>query len=802
MLENYTDRAKDMMSDAQNILRRYKHSQLDTEHLLIAMLEDNDGIVTKILGHLNTDIGIVKRVIETNLASTSRTQSSGGREQQIYITPRMKRILDISESEAQRLRDEFVGVEHIFIAIIKEGDSPSSRALATQRVDIERVYQALAHFRKGSRSDSPASDTGNSIIGKYTRDLTSLAKDGRIDPVIGRSEEVDRVIQVLARRSKNNPVLIGDPGVGKTAIVEGLAQKIVDGAVPEALRGKTLLTLDLGALIAGAKFRGEFEERLKGVVDAVREAAGQIILFIDELHTVVGAGAAEGSLDASNLLKPALARGELQCIGATTINEYRKYIEKDAALERRFQPVYVGEPSIADTIAIIEGLRPKYEQHHQVKITDEAIKAAVVLSSRYITERFLPDKAIDLVDEASSKVRMSLSAIPDDIRQMERSLEDLLQRGKDAVERMAYEDAARLRDEEHMLRDAYLQRRREWEDTTGVHRVVGENDIAGVVARITGVPVQRMLEEEAAKLLHLEDRLHERVVGQERAISALAEAIRRSRVGLSDSKRPIGSFLFLGPTGVGKTEVAKGLAELLFDDEGALVRVDMSEYMEKHSVARLIGAPPGYVGHEDGGQLTEAVRKRPYRVVLLDEIEKAHPDVWNILLQILDDGRLTDGHGRVVSFRNTVILMTSNIGSQEIQDAIRSGIDPEKAALRALTGVIRPELINRIDEIIPFSGLTEDDLLKIVNLLLSKTVMALSERNIHISFTSEAKRSLVSLGFDPVYGARPLKRTIQRHVDNLLSTAILRGDIKPGDSVTFDVGDTSPFEIQLATKQG
>jgi ATP-dependent Clp protease ATP-binding subunit ClpC len=801
MLENYTDRAKDLMSDAQNVLRRYKHSQLDTEHLLIAMLEDNDGIVTKILGYLNTDISVVKRVIETNLASTSRTQSSGGREQQIYITPRMKRILDIAESEAQRLRDEFVGVEHIFIAIIKEGDSPSSRALATQRVDIERVYQALAHLRKGSRSDSPAADASNSIIGKYTRDLTSLAKDGRIDPVIGRGEEVDRVIQVLARRSKNNPVLIGDPGVGKTAIVEGLAQKIVDGAVPEALRGKTLLTLDLGALIAGAKFRGEFEERLKGVVDAVRDAAGQIILFIDELHTVVGAGAAEGSLDASNLLKPALARGELQCIGATTINEYRKYIEKDAALERRFQPVYVGEPSVTDTIAIIEGLRPKYEQHHQVKITDEAIKAAVILSSRYITERFLPDKAIDLVDEASSKVRMSLSAIPDDLRQMEKTLEDLLQRGKDAVERMAYEDAARLRDEEHSLREASLQRRREWEDTTGVHRVVGENDIAGVVARITGVPVQRMLEEEAAKLLHLEDRLHERVIGQERAISALAEAIRRSRVGLSDPKRPIGSFLFLGPTGVGKTEVAKGLAELLFDDEGALVRVDMSEYMEKHSVARLIGAPPGYVGHEDGGQLTEAVRKRPYRVVLLDEIEKAHPDVWNILLQVLDDGRLTDGQGRVVSFRNTVILMTSNLGSQEIQEAIRSGIDPEKAALRALTGVIRPELINRIDEIIPFTGLTEDDLLKIVDLLLSKTVMALSERDITLSFTPAAKRSLVTLGFDPVYGARPLKRTIQRHVDNLLSTAILRGDIKPGDSVSFDIGEVRPFEIQIENRK-
>ena len=800
MLENYTDRAKDLMSDAQNILRRYKHSQLDTEHLLVAMLEDTDGIVTKLLGHLNTDITAVKRVIETNLASTSRTQSSGGREQQIYITPRMKRILDISESEAQRLRDEFVGVEHIFIAIIKEGDSPSSRALIAQRVDIERVYQALAQLRKGTRSDSPAADVGNSIIGRYTRDLTALAKAGRIDPVIGRSDEVDRVIQVLARRSKNNPVLIGDPGVGKTAIVEGLAQKIVDGAVPDALRGKTLLTLDLGALIAGAKFRGEFEERLKGVVDAVRDAAGQIILFIDELHTVVGAGAAEGSLDASNLLKPALARGELQCIGATTINEYRKYIEKDAALERRFQPVYVGEPTIDDTIAIIEGLRPKYEQHHQVKITDEAIKAAVLLSSRYITERFLPDKAIDLVDEAASKVRMSLSAVPVELQQMEKSLEDLLKRGKDAVDRMAYEEAAQLRDEEAALRETYSQHRRDWEDTTGAHRIVGENDIAGVVARITGVPIQRMLEEEAAKLLHLEDRLHERVIGQERAITALAEAIRRSRVGLSDPKRPIGSFLFLGPTGVGKTEVAKGLAELLFDDEGALVRVDMSEYMEKHSVSRLIGAPPGYVGHEDGGQLTEAVRKRPYRVVLLDEIEKAHPDVWNILLQVLDDGRLTDGQGRVVSFRNTVILMTSNLGSQEIQDAIRSGGDPEKAALRALTGIIRPELINRIDEIIPFAGLTENDLLKIVDLLLQRTISALLERSITLSFTAEAKQSLVTLGFDPVYGARPLKRTIQRQVDNVLSTAILRGDVKPNDVVVFDVGADRPFEIRIQNR--
>jgi len=800
MLENYTDRAKDLMSDAQNILRRYKHSQLDTEHLLVAMLEDTDGIVTKLLGHLNTDITAVKRVIETNLASTSRTQSSGGREQQIYITPRMKRILDISETEAQRLRDEFVGVEHIFIAIIKEGDSASSRALSAQRVDLERVYQALAQLRKGTRSDSPAADVGNSIIGRYTRDLTALAKAGRIDPVIGRSDEVDRVIQVLARRSKNNPVLIGDPGVGKTAIVEGLAQKIVDGAVPDALRGKTLLTLDLGALIAGAKFRGEFEERLKGVVDAVRDAAGQIILFIDELHTVVGAGAAEGSLDASNLLKPALARGELQCIGATTINEYRKYIEKDAALERRFQPVYVGEPTIVDTIAIIEGLRPKYEQHHQVKITDEAIKAAVLLSSRYITERFLPDKAIDLVDEAASKVRMSLSAVPVELQQMEKSLEDLLKRGKDAVDRMAYEEAAQLRDEEAALRETYSQHRRDWEDTTGAHRIVGENDIAGVVARITGVPIQRMLEEEAAKLLHLEDRLHERVIGQERAITALAEAIRRSRVGLSDPKRPIGSFLFLGPTGVGKTEVAKGLAELLFDDEGALVRVDMSEYMEKHSVARLIGAPPGYVGHEDGGQLTEAVRKRPYRVVLLDEIEKAHPDVWNILLQVLDDGRLTDGQGRVVSFRNTVILMTSNLGSQEIQDAIRSGGDPEKAALRALTGIIRPELINRIDEIIPFAGLTESDLLKIVDLLLQRTISALLERSITLSFTAEAKQSLVTLGFDPVYGARPLKRTIQRQVDNVLSTAILRGDVKPNDVVVFDVGADRPFDIHIQNR--
>jgi len=613
--------------------------------------------------------------------------------------------------------------------------------------------------------------------------------------VIGRDEEITRVIQVLSRRTKNNPVLIGDPGVGKTAIVEGLALKLVSGEVPDTLRGRTLLALDLGAMVAGAKFRGEFEERLKGVMDEIKKAAGQIVLFIDEMHTVVGAGAAEGAMDASNLMKPALARGELQCIGATTLDEYRKNVEKDAALERRFQPVLVGEPSVDETVQILMGLRPKYEAHHRVKITDEALKAAAQLSARYITERFLPDKAIDLMDEASSKVRIALSSLPANLREQEIKLGQLTEEGAAAAAARDYERAAHLQKEETALRQTYNDARLKWEQQTGINSVVDEKDIAEIVAKQTGIPVSRMFEGEAEKLLNLEEHLHQRVIGQDAAIDAVAEAIRRSRAGLSDPKRPIGSFLFLGPTGVGKTELAKALAEFLFDDESALVRIDMSEYMEKHSVARLIGAPPGYVGYDEGGQLTEAVRRRPYRVILLDEIEKAHPDVYNVLLQILDDGRLTDGQGRIVNFKNTVVLMTSNIGSHLIEaipaDAsdIEAQVRYEKMQNRVteeLRQHLRPELINRIDEIIVFHALNRVQIREIVSLLLKRTEKALAEREMRLEVTEAARDRLAEAGFDPLYGARPLRRTIQRLVDNPISSGILRKEFGPGDTIVVD----------------
>ncbi|MFM7320158.1 MAG: ATP-dependent Clp protease ATP-binding subunit, partial [Armatimonadota bacterium] len=682
MFENFTERAKDAMSASQDILRRYKQNQLDSEHILLALVEQEDGLASSILERNGIDIPAVVRAVEAELARTPGASSSG--EGQIYLAPRAKRVLDLAESESRRLKDAYVGVEHLLLAVLKEGESPSARILAQFRLDEERIYRALQQIRGSRRADTETAEEQYQTLRKYSRDLTQAAREGKLDPVIGRDEEVRRVIQILARRNKNNPVLIGDPGVGKTAIVEGLANKIVDGDVPESLRDKSLLSLDLGAMVAGSKFRGEFEERLKAVMDEVREAAGRIVLFIDELHTVVGAGAAEGAMDAGSLLKPALARGELQCVGATTLDEYRRNIEKDAALERRFQPVLVGEPTLEDTIAILKGLRPRYEAHHKVKITDPALEAAAQLSTRYITERFLPDKAIDLIDEAGAKVRIQLSAMPDSLKSLEARLNAVAAEGKAAVEAQAYEKAARLRDDEQALRREFLEARTSWERETGMDSIVDETDIAELVSKATGIPVRKMLEGEAEKLLALEDHLHQRVVGQNAPVTAVAEAIRRSRAGLSDPRRPIGSFLFLGPTGVGKTELAKALAEFLFDDEAALVRIDMSEYMEKHSVARLIGAPPGYVGYEEGGQLTEAVRRRPYRVVLLDEIEKAHSDVWNVLLQVLDDGRLTDGQGRVVNFKNTLILMTSNIGSALIQDATAAGRDPEPAALEEL----------------------------------------------------------------------------------------------------------------------
>ncbi len=797
MFENYTERARDVLSASQDVLRRYKQNQMDAEHVLLAMIEQEDGIARQILERVGADVSEVTRKVEEELARAPKiTFPERNADPQIYMTPRFKRILDNADAEARRLKDDFVGVEHLLLGIIKETDAPGARILAARRVDEERVYRALQQIRGNSRVSDENPEGKYQLLAKYARDLTALAREDKLDPVIGRDEEITRVVQVLSRRTKNNPVLIGDPGVGKTAIAEGLALKIIHGDVPETLKNRTLLSLDLGALVAGAKFRGEFEERLKGVMDEVKKAAGHIILFIDELHTVVGAGAAEGAMDASNMLKPALARGELQCIGATTLDEYRKNIEKDAALERRFQTIFVGEPSVEDTISILKGLRDKYEVHHKVKITDAALAAAAQLSARYVTERFLPDKAIDLVDEAASKVRIEIASLPPALKEQEANLIRLVAEGREAADRREYEAAARLRDEEQALRIAFNAARDKWKAETGMDSVVDEQDIAQIIAKQTGIPVARMFEGEAEKLLQLETHLHERVVGQEVAIEAVAEAVRRSRAGLSDPKRPIGSFLFLGPTGVGKTELAKALAEFLFDDEGALVRIDMSEYMEKHSVARLIGAPPGYVGYEEGGQLTEAVRRRPYRVVLLDEIEKAHPDVYNVLLQILDDGRLTDGQGRVVNFKNTVILMTSNIGShlieaipsestheeaQELYDKMQTRVTAE------LRGHLRPELINRIDEVIVFHALNRAQIAEIVSLLLKRTENALRERNITLDVTAEARGVLADQGFDPLYGARPLRRTIQRMVDNPISSGILRREFGDGDTVVVDV---------------
>ncbi len=796
MFENYTERARDVLAASQDILRRYKQNQMDGEHMLLALLEQEEGLAGQILTRIGVDLREVTRRVEEELARTPKvTYSDPGQQAQIFITPRGKRILDGAETEAKRLKDEYVGVEHLLLGILKEGEGPAARILAQYRVDEEKIYRALQQIRGSQRVTDENPESKYQMLAKYSRDLTALAKEGKLDPVIGRDEEITRVVQVLSRRTKNNPVLIGDPGVGKTAIVEGLAQKIHAGDVPETLRGRTLLALDLGAMVAGSKFRGEFEERLKGVMDEIRKAAGQIVLFIDELHTVVGAGAAEGAMDASNMLKPALARGELQCVGATTLDEYRKNNEKDAALERRFQPVFVGEPTIEDTVAILKGLRDKYEAHHRVKITDAALEAAVTLSSRYITERFLPDKAIDLMDEAASRVRIAMSSMPSDLKDMEARLNHLVAEGTAAANARDYGKAASFQVEEEALRKEYNERRDAWARETGMDSVVDEKDIAEIVAKQTGIPVSRMFEEEAEKLLQLEDQLHKRVIGQNVAIDAIAEAVRRSRAGLSDPRRPIGSFLFLGPTGVGKTELAKALAEFLFDDETAMVRIDMSEYMEKHAVARLIGAPPGYVGYEEGGQLTEAVRRRPYRVILLDEIEKAHPDVYNVLLQVLDDGRLTDGQGRVVNFRNTVVIMTSNIGSHLIE-AIPTESTPaetnllyEKMQTRVteeLRRHMRPELLNRIDEIIVFHALNREQITQIVDLLLRRTANSLADRKMTLEVTDAAKAVLADQGFDPLYGARPLRRTIQRLVENPISSGILRREFQGGDTIVVD----------------
>jgi ATP-dependent Clp protease ATP-binding subunit ClpC len=703
-----------------------------------------------------------------------------------------------AKAEAERLNDEFIGTEHLLIGIVLTRDGDAADILKEYGIDQEKVYQALQEVRGSARVTDPRAESKYRSLAKYSIDLTALARDGKLDPVVGRDTEIRRLMQTLSRRTKNNPVVIGEAGVGKTAIAEGLAQHIVADDVPDMLKGRRVLALDMGALVAGSKFRGEFEERLKAVMDEVKQAKGEVVLFIDEIHNVVGAGAAEGAIDASNLMKPALARGELQCIGATTPDEYRRYIEKDSALERRFQPIWLEEPTVEDTIEMLRGLRPKYEAHHKIQIDDSALVAAVKLSDRYITERHLPDKAVDLIDEAASKLRIDAQSMPRELQEQERQLTRLQDEEEAASQMSNYEQAATLKSERMAVEEEYNRAREAWMTEKKIDTVVDAEVIAELIGNWTGIPVHQLLEEEAQRLLHMEDRLHQRVIGQEHAIGVVADAIRRARAGMKDPKRPVGSFIFLGPTGVGKTELGRSLAHFLFDDESNMVRIDMSEHMEKHSVSRLIGAPPGYVGYEEGGQLTEAVRRRPFRVVLLDEIEKAHPDVFNVLLQIMEDGRLTDGRGRTVDFRNTVIIMTSNLGTSELgRETIgfRRGVDTQSdrdklrdSVEEALKQAFRPEFLNRLDEIVIFDPLTQEQIQTIVGLMMADVAKRLEERGVTAELTDDARVWLAKEGFDPTFGARPLRRAIQRFVENPLSKEILAGNFQEGDHVVVDVG--------------
>jgi ATP-dependent Clp protease ATP-binding subunit ClpB len=851
-INKYTEKAREAIATAVELARKDNHPHVEPEHVLLALVEQREGIVPELLRKAALDpvaIAAATRALLRKLPS-----AYGGAEP--TLSPRLRTVTDQAQAEADRLKDEYVSTEHLFIAIADEtGRSPAAQMLRQFGMTRDSILQSLTSVRGSQRVTNENPEGTYQALERYGRDLTELARKGKLDPVIGRDEEIRRVIQVLSRRTKNNPVLIGEPGVGKTAIVEGLAARIVRGDVPEGLKNKRIVALDMGALVAGAKYRGEFEERLKAVLKEIADAQGQVILFIDELHTVVGAGAAEGSMDASNMLKPMLARGELHTVGATTLDEYRKYIEKDAALERRFQIVMVDEPNVEDTISILRGLRERYEIHHGVKFKDSALVAAAVLSHRYIADRFLPDKAIDLVDEAASKLRMEIDSMPAELDELERRIMQLeiereaLRKEKDKAskerlgklekeladlkeqrgalathwqqEKDAIQRVRKLKEEQEALRNEIERAQRAGDYTKASelqygrvpqvekeirdqearlaelqkdHRMlkeeVDEEDIAEVVSKWTHIPVSRLMEGEIQKLIHMEERLHKRVIGQDEAIKAVANAIRRARAGLQDPNRPLGSFLFLGPTGVGKTELARALAEFLFDDEQAMVRIDMSEYMEKHSVARLIGAPPGYVGYEEGGQLTEAVRRKPYSVLLFDEIEKAHHDVFNVLLQVLDDGRLTDGQGRVVDFKNTVIIMTSNIGSQAIIDlAGKDEKEMEKRVMDALRAHFRPEFLNRVDDIVLFHSLAEKQIEKIVDIQTAHLQKLLAERKITLHLEAKAKYFLAKQGYDPVYGARPLKRAIQKYLQDPLSMQILEGNFREGDSVTADAAD-------------
>ncbi|MEK4427515.1 ATP-dependent Clp protease ATP-binding subunit [Solibacillus sp. FSL K6-1523] len=796
MFNRFTQRAQKVLQLAQEEAIRWKHKEIGTEHILLGLIREGGGIAAKALEAINISPQMIESGIEELVGKG--TEEVGPI---VHYTPRAKKVIELSLDESRKLGHAYVGTEHILLALIREGEGVAARVLANTGVSINKARQQvlllLGNNDSTNSGGTPMNQTVNTpTLDSLARDLTVVAREGSLDPVIGRSKEITRVIEVLSRRTKNNPVLIGEPGVGKTAIAEGLAQQIVNNEVPEILRDKRVMTLDMGTVVAGTKYRGEFEDRLKKVMDEIRQA-GNIILFIDELHTLIGAGGAEGAIDASNILKPSLARGELQCIGATTLDEYRKYIEKDAALERRFQPIQVDEPTVEETILIIKGLRDRYEAHHRVKITDEAVEAAAKLSDRYISDRFLPDKAIDLIDEAGSKVRLRSYTVPPNLKELEDSLESIKSEKNAAVSSQEFEKAAALRDSEQKEKTKLEQMKKEWKEKQGKEEsTVNVDDIAQVVAMWTGIPVSKIAQEESAKLLNLEEELHKRVVGQSEAVEAISRAIRRARAGLKDPKRPIGSFVFLGPTGVGKTELARALAEVMFGDEDSMIRVDMSEYMEKHSTSRLVGSPPGYVGFDDGGQLTEKVRRKPYSVVLLDEIEKAHPDVFNILLQVLEDGRLTDSKGRTVDFRNTVVIMTSNVGADALKfqkyvgfnvgDTTTKNKDMKGTMLAELKKAFRPEFLNRIDEMIVFHSLEKEHLKEIVTLMALSLINRLKEQDIELELTDATLQKIVEEGYDPQYGARPLRRAIQKHVEDRLSEELLKGEIDKTQKIVLD----------------
>ncbi|MCG8401677.1 MAG: ATP-dependent Clp protease ATP-binding subunit [Firmicutes bacterium] len=796
----FTKRAQKVLMLSQEEAGRLNHSHVGTEHILLGLIGEGGGVAAKALSALGVDDDKVRKMIEQSIG---RGEAEAG---EMVLTPRVKKVLELSVDEARKMGNNYVGTEHILLGLIREGEGVAAQVLAAMGVDDDKVRQQVIQMLGGGTPRGQQTQPGcaggacggkTANLDQFGRDLTDMAREEGLDPVVGREKEIERVVQILSRRTKNNPVLIGDPGVGKTAVVEGLAQRIVSGNVPEVLAGKRLVTLDLASLVAGTKYRGEFEDRLKKVVEEITREKN-IIIFIDELHTIIGAGAAEGAIDAANILKPALARGELQCIGATTLDEYRKHIERDSALERRFQPITVDEPTVEETVAILQGLRDRYEAHHRVRITDGALEAAARLGDRYITDRFLPDKAIDLMDEAGSRVRLRILTAPPEIKELEQRIEEIRKEKEAAVNNQEFEKAAQLRDEESRLREELESRRGSWQQQKGGPELeVTDEDIAQIVASWTGIPVRKLAEEESERLLRMEEILHQRVIGQEEAVRAVSRAIRRARAGLKDPKRPIGSFIFLGPTGVGKTELGRALAEALFGDEEAMARIDMSEYMEKFSVSRLMGAPPGYVGYEEGGQLTEVVRRKPYSVVLLDEIEKAHPEVFNVLLQVLEDGRLTDAKGRTVDFRNTVIIMTSNVGVDMIKREATLGFKTDEDGdagyenmKKKITGELRrtfrPEFLNRIDEIIVFHALAREHIRDIVGLMVQEVAHRLEEHGIQIEVTEPALEHLAREGFDENYGARPLRRAIQKEIEDRLSEEMLRGAFKSGDRARID----------------